>query len=89
MPSQPKSTQPAPTGAQLEMRRCVPIWHGLSLAQKILGDEMPRDELADRVVKNWEAGLSQLAENLEKKGMTQPGSYGHQALGVWRECTAD
>ena len=71
------------------MRRGVPIWHGLSLAKKILGDDMPKPELAERVVKDWERGLSQLAQNLEKGKMTELGSYGDQALAVWRGCIRD
>ena len=71
------------------MRLGVPIWHGLSLAQKILGSEMPKAELVDRVVKDWEAGLSQLAEGLEKQKVTKPGSYKEQALRIWRECIRD
>ena len=85
----PTTTQPAPTGPQLEMRRGVPIWHGLRLAQKILGDEMPKVELAQRVIKDWGVGLAELAENLEKQEKMKSGSYGDQALTVWRECSQD
>ena len=79
------SSEPAPTGPQLEMRRGIPIWHGLRLAQKMLGDNMPQAELADKVVKAWDSGLTELAKNLEAKGMTKPGSYGDQALTIRRD----
>ena len=71
------------------MRRGIPIFHGLSLARKILGDDMPKAELAQEVVRNWEAGLTTLAHNLEAQGKSKPGSYGGQALQIWRESIRD
>ncbi|KAK3681503.1 hypothetical protein LTR37_020896 [Vermiconidia calcicola] len=86
----PTTTTPAERGPQHEMLRGVPIWHGLSLAQEMLDDNMPNAELASRVIDNWEAGLRTLAQNLEAdETKTKTGSYGDQALTAWRDCIRD
>jgi hypothetical protein len=62
----------------------VPILHGLELSQKILGDEIPNSKLAARVVQSWSGGLESLTSKLEGQGVKE-GSYGEQALAVWRD----
>lgn len=63
----------------------IPIWHGLSLAEKILGKEMPQAQLARKVRQDYEAGLTILAQAIEAQGPAA-GGYGAQALEAWREC---
>ncbi len=46
---------------------------------------MPQPELAARVIQGWEAGLTSIISKLEEDGV-EPGSYGEQALTVWRDC---
>lgn len=62
---QPKSTEPASMGPQLEVLHGVPIWHGLRLAQKILGDDMPKVESARQIVQDYEDGLATIVEALK------------------------
>ena len=66
----------------------VPIWHSLRLARKILGDDMPQKQIADKVVNDYEAGLTILAQAIEAQA-PKPKSYGQQALDAWRECIRD
>ena len=66
----------------------VPIWHGLQLAQKILGDEMPQRQIAERIVKDYEAGLTILAQAIEAKA-PKAGGYDAEALDAWRRCIRD
>lgn len=81
--TQPRTTEPAITGPQIEVLRGVPIWHGLRLAQQILGEEMPKAEMASQVVNAWKDGLQTLTTNLESRDVA-PGSYAEQALEVWQ-----
>ena len=86
--AQPKSFAPAANGRVKEMLNGVPIWHGLRLAQKILGRDMPQAGEAAKIVADYEAGLRNLAQALEAKDPKE-GGYGDQALRVWRECIRD
>jgi len=66
----------------------IPIWHGLLLAEKILGKDMPQQQLARKVRQDYEAGLTILAQAIEAQGPKE-GSYGGQALRAWRGCIRD
>ena len=66
----------------------VPIWHGLRLAQKILGNDMPQRQVADKVVKDYEAGLTILAQAIEARS-PKPHGYDAQALDAWERCIRD
>ncbi|KAK3057640.1 hypothetical protein LTR09_001824 [Extremus antarcticus] len=81
----PATTEPASTGPQTEVLRGISIWHGLRLAQKILGDDMPQADLARQVVAAWEEGLQTLASKIEANGARE-GSYAELALVAWRDC---
>ncbi|KAK5120812.1 hypothetical protein LTR85_005879 [Meristemomyces frigidus] len=86
--AQPLSHAPRPLGPQYEMLHGIPIWHGLFLAEKVLGKGLPQPQLATKVRQDYEAGLTILAqaiEALEPRG----GSYGERAVGAWRECIRD
>lgn len=85
---QPRTNEPATTGPQFEVLRGVPLWHGLRLAQQILGDEMPRAELASRVVNAWQGGLRELTRKLEARDVN-PGTHPAQALEVLRDRVID
>ena len=85
---QPQSHAPAPIGPQYEMLHGIPIWHGLMLAGKILGDDMPQRQTAEKVIRDYEAGLTILAQAIEAEE-PRPASYGAQALDAWRDCIRD
>lgn len=86
--AQPQSFAPPAHGPVYEMLHGVPIWHGLSLAQKVLGDKMPMAEKAKQVVADYEAGLSNLAQTIEAQAPKE-NTYGAQALKVWKNCIRD
>lgn len=86
--AQPPSHAPSPTGPQYEMRHGIPIYHGLHLAERVLGKELPNPQLATRVRRDYEAGLTILAQALEAQGLKE-GGYGEQAVKAWRECIRD
>jgi hypothetical protein len=70
------------------MMNGVPIYHGLLLAEKVLGAEMPQPSLASQIRKDYEAGLTNLAQAIEARAPAE-GSYDDQALKVWRSCLQD
>jgi hypothetical protein len=86
--SQPRSFAPPATGPMYEMLHGVPIWHGLMLAQKVLGNKMPMAQQAAQVAADYEAGLSNLAQTLEAQA-PKTDTYGAQALDVWKGCIRD
>ena len=48
---------------------------------------MPQRHLAEKVIANWETGLTTLTQKLEKdEEKATPGSYGWAALAAWRDC---
>jgi len=64
----------------------VPIYHGLLLAEKILGPSIPQAEKVRKVKDDYEAGLTVLAQALEARGdgaEGKEGTYGGQALKCW------
>lgn len=63
----------------------VSIWHGLSVAQKILGKDMPEPNVASKAVQEYESTLSALAEQL-KSQQPEEGTYPEQALTAWQRC---
>ncbi|TKA29508.1 hypothetical protein B0A50_03521 [Salinomyces thailandicus] len=81
--TQPSAFAPQSEGPQLDMIRGLPIYQGLWLAEKILGSEMPKPELARRVCRDYGAGLRILAEALRAGGQAKEGSYGGVALWWW------
>ncbi|KAI7523150.1 hypothetical protein KC343_g21587 [Hortaea werneckii] len=97
------SLAPRKSGPQREMLMGVPLWHGLALAEKILGQQAGKKEgsgavssslsteqleLMTRVREDYESGLRLLAEALQAEGPKE-GSYGAQALRWWRDCVRD
>ncbi|GAB7360592.1 hypothetical protein MBLNU230_g0474t1 [Neophaeotheca triangularis] len=83
---QPASKAPPAKGPVWEMLHGVPLWHGLMLARRILGEQgMPKRDLASRVEADYKAGLENLAAALEGR-QPDEGSYGEQALRYWRDC---
>ncbi|TKA78137.1 hypothetical protein B0A55_02730 [Friedmanniomyces simplex] len=73
--AQPPSHAPATSGPQVEMLNGVPIYHGLLLAEKVLGPDLPRPAQARRIREDYEAGLTILAQAIEAQEPKE-GSYG-------------
>ncbi|WPG98360.1 Hypothetical protein R9X50_00114900 [Acrodontium crateriforme] len=86
--TKPRSHAPAPRGPQFEMLHGVPIWHGLTLAQKILSPNMPQAEFANQIIAEYQTSLSALAKAIEEKSPKE-GTYNAQALSVWKDCIRD
>lgn len=68
--------------------RCIPIWHSLTLAQRILGPDIPHPQRAQKVIDVWQDYLQNAARELEA-GDVQEGTYDAKALEVWRDCIRD
>lgn len=83
---QPTGLQPPVSGPVWEMLEGAPIWHGLALAEKVLGSGVPKE--VGRIAADYEAGLENLCKAIEAQNPKE-GSYGAQAVRVWRECTRD
>lgn len=75
-------------GAHSEFQQAVPILHGVFLANKMLGEEMPQAEEARRLIAAYEHTMSGLAAILEGRAPAQ-GSYDHSALETWRRMIRD
>ncbi|KXL47677.1 hypothetical protein M433DRAFT_111160 [Acidomyces richmondensis BFW] len=86
--SQPPSSTPPSNGPVYSMLNAVPILNGLRLAQKILDEEMPKSELANKLITEYEAALTSLAAAIEAQRPSN-GSYGDQALRVWLSVTKE
>lgn len=81
------ATEPAKGGPQTEMLLGMSLWHGLNLADKILGMDMPNAMLASEVRNNYGSTLWAMARALEERDPNPtPGGYADQALRAWREC---
>lgn len=65
------------------MLSAIRVWHGLMLAQKILGGHMPKNDIATKAIANYEARLKELAAQLESEELSP---YGQQALDAWNAC---
>jgi hypothetical protein len=66
----------------------VPIYHGLLLAERVLGPDMPSYDFAIKVRKDYGAGLANLAQAIEARKPLE-GSYDAQALELWRGCAEE
>lgn len=66
----------------------ISVWHGLRLAQKILGKDMPDQNVASKAIEEYESTLSRLAADLEARS-PEAGTYHDQALTAWRACIKD
>ncbi|KAI5248150.1 hypothetical protein E4T43_01542 [Aureobasidium subglaciale] len=85
-----ESNQPAETalpqvGAPIEFLSKMSIYHGLSLASKILGADMPDTARANSIVQQYEQRLSGLAEALKSRN-PQPNSFAASSLKAWDDC---
>ena len=67
------------------MQQSIIIWHGLHLAQKLLGSSMPRAEIAKQVLQNLEDSLNTLAKTLQSQNRHE-NSYDGRALTAWQQC---
>jgi hypothetical protein len=61
------------------------IYHGLSLAIKILGPNMPDAARVNTIVRQYEQRLSALADALSAKN-PQPNSFAASSLKAWDAC---
>ena len=67
------------------MLQAIIIWHGLHLAQKVLGDSMPKAEIAGRVLKHFEDSLDVLAKKLQSRNKHED-SFDSKAVSAWQQC---
>lgn len=67
------------------MDRWVPVWHGLTLAQKVLGQGMPRAEAAQRAIQTIEHDINSAADVVRS---TLPAEQAEKKHGMiaWRKC---
>lgn len=84
-PFQPAETDLPTVGPPIEFLSKMSIYHGLSLAIKILGTDMPDAARANTIVRQYEQRLSALAAALEKKNPA-PNSFAESALKAWDAC---
>ena len=64
----------------------IPLWHGLRVAQDVLGSEMPNSAFAIQITSDHKAALERNAQQLESRN-PKPGSYDAEALTAWNDCT--
>ena len=85
------STAEAPIeGPKVDMLLGMSLWHGLNLADKILGMDMPHAMLASEVRNSYGDTLWTMARTLQERDPNpKAGGYVHQALNAWRECQED
>ncbi|KAF2170975.1 hypothetical protein M409DRAFT_63978 [Zasmidium cellare ATCC 36951] len=86
--SGPNDVQLLNKGKQYPMLFATSIWHGLTLAQKILGKEMPEQSVAIKAIQEYESTISRLAEQLKSQQPAE-GTYAEQALTAWEKCIRD
>lgn len=84
---QPSGLQPSASGPVWEMLEGVSMWHGLALAQKVLGSEVPQAKEVAEIAAAYEAGMENLCKTIEAQ-KPKEGSYGDQAVRVWRDCVS-
>ena len=61
------------------------MWHGLYLAEKILGKNMPNPTVAREALASYETAIHYAVADLEAQNPAE-GSYAGQALAAWRSC---
>ncbi|TIA08158.1 hypothetical protein D6C80_09367 [Aureobasidium pullulans] len=83
--SQPAETDLPEVGAPIEFLSKMSIYHGLSLASKILGGEMPDAPRANQIVQQYEQRLSTLAAALSARN-PEPHSFAASSLRAWDAC---
>ena len=59
-----------------------PLWHGLRLANSILGNDMPSSKLANDYVQSHAGRLGELVKDLEAQNGAKE-SYAQQAVEAW------
>ncbi|EME82264.1 uncharacterized protein MYCFIDRAFT_60507 [Pseudocercospora fijiensis CIRAD86] len=65
----------------------VPIYHGLLLAEKVLGNSLPRSDTAKIIISQYEARLESLASEIElRKNSYKRNAYEVEALEAWNQC---
>lgn len=83
--TQPRDVVLEKRGPQWPMLRAIPVWHGLTVAQEILGKDMPKKSVVSQTLANYEIALSKVAQQLEARG-EGIGTYDHMALAAWNAC---
>lgn len=68
--------------------QAIPVWHGIHLAQKVLGNDMPNPNVAREALTKYEAAISDAVSKLEANNPEEQ-SYAGQALNAWRSCIRD
>ncbi|KXT03486.1 hypothetical protein AC578_1545 [Pseudocercospora eumusae] len=68
----------------------VPIYHGLLLAEKVLGDSLPRSGSAKMIISQYQTRLESLASTIEsRKNSYERHAYEVEALEAWNKCIRD
>jgi hypothetical protein len=83
--SQPAETDLPTVGPPIEFLSKMSIYHGLSLASKILGPNMPDAARASKIVQQYEQRLSTLATALSARN-PEPNSFAASSLKAWDAC---
>ncbi|KAH0040133.1 hypothetical protein KCU78_g1196, partial [Aureobasidium melanogenum] len=83
--NQPAETDLPAVGPPIEFLSKMSIYHGLSLASKILGPNMPDAARANQIVQQYEQRLSTLAAALSARH-PEPSSFAASALRAWDAC---
>ncbi|KXT08424.1 hypothetical protein AC579_6525 [Pseudocercospora musae] len=67
--------------------KSISIYHGLLLAEKVLGDSLPRVDTAKMIISQYQARLESLASDIEsRKNSYDRNSYEIEALEAWNKC---
>lgn len=82
---QPAETDLPAVGPPIEFLSKMSIYHGLSLASKILGSDMPDAARANQIVQQYEQRLSTLAAALSARN-PEPNSFAASSLRAWDAC---
>lgn len=83
--SKPAETDLPAVGPPIEFLSKMSIYHGLSLASRILGSDMPDAARANQIVQQYEQRLSTLAEALSARN-PEPNSFAASSLKAWDAC---
>jgi hypothetical protein len=81
-PLQLSEIQLQPVGQQRQFLFAVSLWHGLQLASKILGQDMPHAEIAKSTVQQYRSVLDRAGKGLNARS-PKPGSFDQNAIDDW------
>ncbi|KAK3073348.1 hypothetical protein LTR53_005144 [Teratosphaeriaceae sp. CCFEE 6253] len=89
---QPPAQPPVDSGPQAELLNSLPIFHGLLLAERVLGADLPQADHVRKLREDYEAGiviLVQATQATPRKGNGELGGYMGHAVRSWEKCLRD